>query len=381
MTLEKRNILFLSSWYPNRLSTMNGDFVKRHAKAVSLYSNVICFHVIRDKNINTGYEVFESTDENLHEVIYYFNRSLFVKIFYIFYYLKGFKYIRKKFGEPDILQGNVLYPIGIVVFLLSFLYKIPFVFTEHWTGFLNNTFKQFSNVKKKIYCYIGRKAKYLNPVTENLKESMILTGVKGNYAVISNVVETDIFKVGKNLKQEMKKILHVSHIRDEHKNISGILRVVAELSKTRQDFVLNIVHSEENEKIVELARELNLLDSYVKFCGKKEYNEVAQYMTDSAFLVLFSNYENLPCVIVEAFASGLPVISTDVGGIREHLDDKMGFLINKGDEKALLEKINYMLDHYLDYDKSFLHDYAVKNFSYETIGKEYEKLYKIILNV
>jgi glycosyltransferase involved in cell wall biosynthesis len=83
---------------------------------------------------------------------------------------------------------------------------------------------------------------------------------------------------------------------------------------------------------------------------------------------------------VEAFASGLPVISTDVGGIREHLDDNMGFLINKGDEKALLEKMNFMLDHYLDYDKTFLHDYAFKKFSYETIGHKFENIYKMILN-
>ena len=380
MSLKKHNILFLSSWYPTRLSPMNGDFVKRHAEAVSLYSHVICFHVIRDKNMNTDYEIFENSDKNLHEIVYYFNRNLFIKLFYIVYYLKGFKYICKKYGKPDIIHGNVLYPIGSIVFLLSFFYKIPYILTEHWTGFLNNTFQQFSRFKKSIYCYVGRKAKYISPVTINLKESMIASGIKGNYVVIPNVFETDIFKIGTNVKQEKKKILHVSHIRDEHKNISGILRTISELTKIRQDFVLNIIHSEENENAIEIAKSLKLLDTYVRFCGKKDYHEVANYMTDSAFLILFSNYENLPCVIVEAFASGLPVISTDVGGIREHLDDKMGILIKKGDEKALLEKMNFMLDHYLDYDKTFLHNYAVKEFSYETIGLEFEKIYKKILN-
>ena len=279
------------------------------------------------------------------------------------------------------IHGNVLYPIGIIVFLLSFVYKIPYIFTEHWTGFLNDTYKRFSRIKKLLFNYIAKKAKYIAPFTCNLKEYMIESGLNGNYVVIPNVVETNIFKWKEIKDHDKKSILHVSNIRDEHKNVSGLLRVVSKLSVTRQDFVLNIIHSEENKKIKELSDSLNLTDKFVRFLGRKSYNEVAEYMSESAFLVLFSNYENLPCVIVEAFASSLPVLSTDVGGIREHLDDKKGILIEKRDEKALLEKMNYLLDHYKDYDKVLIHDYAISNFSYKKIGQEYHKIYQNILNV
>ena len=376
MEYEKYKILFLSSWYPTRLSSMNGDFVKRHAKAVSLYSNVVCFHVIKDKNLTTKYNLSESSDNNFNEVIYYFNSKWFSKLSYMFYYFKGFNYIRKKYGKPDIVHANVLYPIGIVVFLLSLIYKIPYVFTEHWTGFSNNIYNQFSRIKKAIFNFFGKKAKYILPVTDNLKEAMIKSGIRGNLKVIPNVVETDIFKWEEITNQEKKHILHVSNIRDEHKNISGLLRVISKLSEIRQDFILDIIHSEEDKSLKKFAESLNLTNSFVRFCGRKKYNEVAEYMSKSVFLVLFSNYENLPCVIVEAFASGLPVLSTDVGGIKEHLDNKKGILIEKGDEKALLEKMNYMLDHYQEYDKISLQDYAVANFSYKTIGLKYCEIYQ-----
>ncbi|MBU8892752.1 MAG: glycosyltransferase [Bacteroidales bacterium] len=380
MKSDKYTILFLSTWFPSEIFPFRGDFVKRHAKAVSLYSKVVSFHVIKDKNLTTKYNLTEHSENNYHELIYYFNSKWFSKLSYLFYYFKGFNYIRKKYGNPDLIHANVLYPIGIVAYILSSIYKIPYVFTEHWTGFLNNTFKGFSRFNKSIYCYIGKKAKYIIPVTHNLKDSMIESGINGNYDVIPNVVETDIFKWGDVANQGKKQILHVSHIRDDHKNISGILRVVSKLSKTRKDFVLSIIHSEGNEKIIELAHSLNLIGSFVKFLGKKDYSEVAQYMAQSAFLVLFSNYENLPCVIVEALASGLPVLSTDVGGIHEHLDLEKGILIKKGDENALLEKMNYLLDHHNDYDKKALRNYAVSNFSYEKIGQEYSNIYRTVLN-
>ena len=119
MQVNKQNILFLSSWYPTRLLPFNGDFVKRHAKSISLYSNVICLHVVRDRKMKNKFEINESQDQNLHEIIIYFNNKFFGKILYAYYYLYGFKYIRKKFGHPDIIHGNVLIPIGFVIFLLS----------------------------------------------------------------------------------------------------------------------------------------------------------------------------------------------------------------------------------------------------------------------
>jgi glycosyltransferase involved in cell wall biosynthesis len=381
MASEKIKVLFLSSWYPTRVHELYGDFVKRHAKAVSKYSKVLCFHVIKDENLNSNHEITETISDGLTEVVYYFNCRRFTKLNYILSYLKGFKYIKRKYWKPDIIHGNVLYPIGVIVFLFSFFNNIPFVITEHWTGFLNGTYKGFSRFQKNVFNYIAKKAKSILPVTLDLKRAMIKSGVKGNYSVVPNVVETDLFNLNDNPRNKNKSILHVSNLDDSHKNITGLLRVISKLYHKRQDFVLNIIHSEENIALKDYAISLGLDNSIVNFCGRKEYAEVAEYMSKSAFLVLFSNYENLPCVIVEAFASGLPVLSTDVGGISEHFDEEKGILIEKGDEQALFDKMNCMLDNFQNYDKALLREYAITNFSYENIGKEYFKIYQNILNV
>ncbi len=54
--------------------------------------------------------------------------------------------------------------------------------------------------------------------------------------------------------------------------------------------------------------------------------------------------DNMPLSLFEAFACGGPVISTNVGGLTNFIEDKVnGFLINNDDEKALIEKIEYIL--------------------------------------
>ena len=382
MQSDKYTILFLSSWYPTRLFPFRGDFVKRHAKAVGLYTNVLCLHVVKGQNLKRKYEIVENNSEdNLVEVILYFNSQWLSKLKYIYYYIRGMQYIQKMYGKPDLIHANVLYPIGIVVFLLSSIYKIPYIFTEHWTGFLNGTYQRINFLKRRFYNYIGKKAKKVIPVTANLRKAMTVSGVHAKYAVIPNVVETKVFQHQSKPDEYKKSILHVSNIRDDHKNISGLLRSISKLRLMRQDFVLNIINSEENEALIEISDALGLTGKYVNFCGKKEYAEVAQYMAKSAFLVLFSNYENLPCVIVEAFASGLPVLSTDVGGIKEHLDKEKGILIEKGNEEQLVDKLNFMLDHYQDYDKQLLANYAYENFSFDKVGYKYLKIYQEVLNV
>ena len=69
--------------------------------------------------------------------------------------------------------------------------------------------------------------------------------------------------------------------------------------------------------------------------GEKSLEEVASLMGESHAFLLFSHYENLPCVILEAFSCGIPVVSSDTGGIREHLDPSRGILVTNGAEDEL----------------------------------------------
>ena len=100
-------------------------------------------------------------------------------------------------------------------------------------------------------------------------------------------------------------------------------------------------------------------------------------MQNADALVLFSRKENFPCVIAEAWASGLPVISTDVGGVSEHLTEKCGrgILIPNEDESALRSAL-LKLGTEAKIDPVDIRKYAVDHFSVDAVAYAYDKVYR-----
>ena len=293
-------------------------------------------------------------------------------------YQVGLKYIKKHFFEPDLVHLHVAYPLGQVALLWKKLFGYKYVMTEHWTIYQpQNKDVLVGRLKKKIV-KIANKAEVVMPVSLDLQRCMEGHGVLNRFQVIYNLVNTDIFRLGEAKTGNKKHILHISTLRDEAKNFSGILHVVEKLKQQRDDFELHVIHDYEAPEFKAFVKDHNLTDCVV-FHGKKTSAEVAEAYQKADFFVLFSNFENLPCVIVEAFASGVPVLSTSVGGIAEIVSDERGILIPQGDEEALLQGMNQMLDHCREYDREAIRDYAIKTFAAQNIGRQIFEVYKEVV--
>ncbi len=165
------------------------------------------------------------------------------------------------------------------------------------------------------------------PVSENLKNAMISNKLwNKNYFVINNTVD-DVFLTEVSKASETKKIiLHVSCFDESAKNIKGLLNSLKMLSYRRNDFKMIFIGTGVDFKeVVDYSVKLNFPEDMIHFTGERTPGEVAEYMKNADFLVLFSNYENAPVVISESLICGKPVISTDVGGISEFVNEQMVF--------------------------------------------------------
>jgi glycosyltransferase involved in cell wall biosynthesis len=198
--------------------------------------------------------------------------------------------------------------------------------------------------------------------------------------VINNTVDNFFFKQAEKTDQRIVQILHVSCFDEQAKNLKGMLNAVKVLSEKRTDFKITLIGTGiDFELIYNFAQSLNFPEGMIEFMGEKMPTEVAEYMQHSDFFVLFSNYENSPVVISESLACGKPVISSNVGGISEHINSSNGILIAPRDEEALAESIDYMLDHFSDYKSAEIQSVAKSKFSMEAVGKEiYEQYLKAL---
>jgi glycosyltransferase involved in cell wall biosynthesis len=373
------------------VDAFDGDFIERHAKAISLFHKVFAVYVVKDSSIKNGKTVVnkEITGNLISFRGYYpyskFKKGLLEKVHsnYLSFQLhkKIFKMIRAEFGMPDIVHLNVLMKAGIFARWLKKKYRLPYVLSENWTGYYpenKNGFRQkpifYKRISKKVYndCNLPL------PVTQDLGKRMNkLFAAAKPFIVIPNVVDTSLFYLENQPVKKKKRFIHISTL-GYHKNLWGILHAIKKLFQQRQDFELLLVGNPSSE-IIEWCKKNNVYGSCLAFTGLISYAEVATYLRKADALVMFSRYENLPCVILESLCCGVPVIASDVGGIREVIHKDNGILISSENESELLQSMNYMLDNLDKYDKNSIAASASKKFNFETVAQQFTFGYETVL--
>ncbi len=376
------HILFLPKLYPHRYDTMWGLFVFKHALAVKKYHQVSVVYLYA---VDEGIEETEIIEENTNDLysihIYYPKpRNKFKYLIHFFkYYFKAFEMVTKK-RKVDLIHVHVLTRVGLLAFLTKRIKGIPYLITEHWSRYQPNVDTYQGTLRKFLTKLVVKNAEFVLPVTENLKQAMLAHQLKNNnYKIVANVVDDIFFESPIDTPQdEFKRVIHVSTFINKSKNITGIVEAIDKLSKIRTDFKMVLIGEGENyEDITNLVNEKGL-QNHIEFTGVLEREELVYEYTKASFLLINSNYENMPVVINEAMACGLPVLSTNVGGISEHLDNKKGRLIEPRKPKQLLEQFQWMLDHLDSFEPSSIRQYAKEHFSFDAVGKQLGDVYQSI---
>ena len=366
----------MCGWFPSRVSPTNGDFIQRHAQAVSLKHKVTIFHIISDKNTKKTIEIDSSIINGVETHIAYLKQTKNpLKKGFLFF--KAYKSLLDKIDFFDLIHLNEAFPFGVLSLYSKWFHKKPYIISEHWTGYHYPNSKNISFLQKKIIKIITKNASFVCPVTNDLKKSMTKLGFKGNFKRVPNVVDTNLFYPIKKTNFTYT-ITHISNMINEHKNIEGVLRVFAKIEKQVNEINFKIIGNQ-SDKYLSFARKLNINLKKTSFINQIPHNEIAKELQNSNLFVLFSNYENLPCVILEAFSCGVPVISTNVGGINEFFPKDFGYLIDVNDETELFNKIIQMFKGFKT-DKNKMHNYVEEEFSETSIANQFTTLYQKTLN-
>ena len=165
-------------------------------------------------------------------------------------------------------------------------------------------------------------------------------------SVIPNGIDIDRFNDSSPKFSESSdtKIIFVGNLRPE-KGLSYLIEAMEYIAKKDINSRLLIVgEGPQKENLEKLVTKLNINDR-VTFSGKAATDEVPVYLKNSDIFVLPSLQEGFPNVLLEAMASGLPVVATDVNGINEIIEDcKNGFLVESKNSKEIAEKILLLLE-------------------------------------
>lgn len=374
MDADRKHIVFLARWYPHRYDPMFGLFVQRHAEAAAFYNDISVVYVHPDNQNG----IVDETINNVRTIRVYFKQSK-SKIINLLRFFKANNKALKRLCKPDIIHVHILTRLGIIARWQKLVHGIPYIITEHWSRYLpGNDFSGF--FRKWATKIVVRHASVVTTVTENLAKAMQNHGLKNpNYMVLPNVVDTNLFQI-KPHENATPKIIHISCFEDKSKNISGLLESLKILRDKGIAYQAVLVgDGMDYEAMKQKATFLHLNDN-VTFTGMLQGQELVDVLASGDFLVLSSNYENMPVVILEAFACGLPVVSTNVGGISEIVNESNGLLVPPHDAEKLANAMQKMLESYQNYDANTLRDSIIKKFSNEAVGKLLNSLYSTTLS-
>jgi len=382
-----KSVLFLPSWYPSLLDAFTGDFIQRHAIALSQFIPVHVVFIVRDKKriVTNSVKIEETKIGNLTETIIYYScknykmgiadRLMSMRKFKLIYQDYFSKKINKN-EKPTSVHVHVPYKAGLIALWLKNRYRLEYNVTEHWTGYDKSTKDNFYSrptsfryVTKKIL----RNAKYIVPVSKDLAEKLtsIVPGIRIN--VIPNAVNEKLFFFETKEPQPFRFIHYVSSIKGQ-KNTEGLIKVFSGLKKIRQDWEC-IMYGSADQELSNLIITAGL-EEKIKFTGEISYAEVAEIVRSASAFVSFSNYENQPCSILEALCCGVPVIATKVGGIPEVINSQNGIIIDPLNESQLLQAMEMMMDNFKKFDLESIAKDAKMKFSYNAVGRQLCLLYQ-----
>ncbi len=132
--------------------------------------------------------------------------------------------------------------------------------------------------------------------------------------VIPNYVQTDLFAGVQRTPSGLRRLLFVGRLHPE-KNLSALVTAVAGLN-------VELALIGEGPQRTALEREARRQQTRVTLLGSRPHHELADQFARATLFILPSLYENHPKALLEAMAAGLPVIGTDVPGIRELIDHR-----------------------------------------------------------
>jgi glycosyltransferase involved in cell wall biosynthesis len=376
-------VLVVPKWYPWPERPVFGIFCREQARALARRHDVVVLasDAVRDPD----FAVFELTDaieDGLRTMRVRYRRPRFragAMGCQIIGMLVALLTLRRGGWRPDVVHAHV-YSAGLPALILGRLSRARVVVTEHYTGFVRGKIAGSDLLTARL---AFRYADLVAPVSESLARTVEAIAPRARVRVVENVVDTDVFHPATEPRAARShdgpaRLLTVAALAAK-KGHRYLFEALASLraQNGRDDVILELVgEGEERGRLVQLARQLDLAEA-VLFHGEQPKERVAELMREADLFVLPSLFENLPCSLIEAMASGLPCVATAVGGVGEIIDndDAAGILCPPRDAHALAGAISTALERIPPPDPAALAARARERFGYEAFERTWMRLY------
>jgi glycosyltransferase involved in cell wall biosynthesis len=371
------NVLFVTAAYPTPDEHAVGVFVKEHARAVAPFCDVAVIHLDRTDTRRIQVDEVKSEEFPTWRVRYPRSPSIISYAANVLGAMAAYRALRRRGFEPDVIHAH-FFLAGAPAVLIGRAARKPVVVTEQWSVFLPGDPAGLSPLVRGAAKFAFEHADCVMPVSKALRDGILSQGIRGRFHVVPNVVDVKRFHpppVATNNVAGRARILSVGALY-EAKGWEYLLEAAGLLAAERDDFHLDIVGDGPLRAEYEAAGRARGLTERVTFTGWRTKDEVASLMRDADVFVLASRYDSNPCALIEALATGLPVVATAVGGIPEMVSADSGVLVPPHDPAELARGLAAVLDERHRFDRAAIAAAAGSRYGSDHVGREFVAIYE-----
>lgn len=349
--MAKYNLLTISSLFPNKNDPKHGIFVKTRLKHLLTtfddisaivvapvpwfpFKNKIFGEYAKYANV-PSVEVIDGITVYHPKYIVLPKVGMYLTPFFIYLAISPLikQLIQKQ--RIDLIDGHYFYPDGVAISDVAKKFNLPFTCTARGTDI--NLIPTYPKALKKLEKVFERSS-HMMAVCKALKDEMVSLGVPdSNVTVLRNGVDLNLFKYSTNTEQKaLKKSKNITN----HLILSvgwlierkGHHLVIEALKKLPHTQLVIAGDGPELDNLKRTAKQF-AVSNRVTFIGAVSQEELNSWMMAADALVLASSREGWANVLLEAMASGTPVVATKVWGTPEVVQpESSGVLVERTSE-------------------------------------------------
>lgn len=347
---------------------------------VHLGGTEVTTYNIATELVKDGHEVYVLTSSDPGFADSYiekgFNVCRFARSFRFFgtlYFWIKIMFIIKKIN-PDIIHAQSI-DMALPAFIIKKILMIPYIVYSRCSIYLLPviTLKLVKNPLKNADMVLS--------LTEDMKEELSLYYNLDNIKVVPNGINLEIFSDILPKSKSTNVILCVAGLRPE-KGLNYLIKAMEFILNTKPNSKLFLVGGGIEEKfLLELVKKMELEENII-FVGKVPQEQICKYYSSADVFVLPSLYEGFPVSLLEAMATGTPIVATDVCGVSEFVrNGRNGYLVRPKDPKEIAERVLLILENSKlreTISKNNLND--SNNYDQSKLINKLEKLYNKVLS-
>lgn len=287
----------------------------------------------------------------------------------------------KQYGTPDLILAHSVTWAGYAAFLIGSEHDVPYLIVEHRSFFVWNSESARLMVKpfyipffKKAYTHCQKLVLVSDSQRKGI-EALVPSAVK-RIVVIPNMIQEDMF-----LPPEKPRggdpFTFIWAGRLEHvKGVDLLFEAVNLLAaRSNRDFSIRLAGKGSLREELEVhAKRLGIADRVV-FLGRLSREEMQVEMQGADCFVLPSRFEAFGVVLIEAMATGLPVIATRSGGPDFLINHETGLLVECEDMEGLAGAMEEVMDHVDDYPGEKIRALTLSRFGESRVMEQYNRLF------